>query len=229
MPDQVVGYVCLVRLHHLERLLWEWKARRTTGTFPYNSYKTHKRELEYLGGRMAAKLAAAAWSAKHGSPGSLDWGSLLVRAGLDEQRICYQNGKYAASVGITHSGRWAAAIAMPALKVALDLEDAQRRKIAVEAFHRLELQNGDSAELLREYWTLKETVAKLLGVGILGFENEIFSYTHGRQRWIGVVSPRFFLGRALVACRTTPHFSMAIGFDSSGGMYGEGSEMHRPL
>jgi hypothetical protein len=229
MPDQVVGYVCLVRLQRLERLLREWKARQTAGILQSDSYRTPKRELEYLGGRMAAKLAAAAWLAKHGSPGSLDWGSLLVCAGPDEQRVCYQNGKYAASVGITHSGRWAAAIAMPGPKVALDLEDAQRRRISAEAFHRLELQNGASAELLREYWTLKETVAKLSGIGILGFENEIFCYTYGSQRWIGVVSPRFFLGRARVACRTTPHFSMAIGFDSSGGMYGAGSEMHRPL
>jgi len=229
MPDQVLGYVCLVRLQRLERFLSEWKAKQTIGIFRSNSYKTHKRELEYLGGRMAAKLAAAAWSGKHGSSGSLDWGSLLVCAGPDEQRVCYQNGKYAASVGITHSGRWAAAIAMPGPKVALDLEDAQRRRIAAEAFHWLELQNRASAELLREYWTLKETVAKLSGIGILGFENEIFSYTYGSQRWIGVVSPRFFLGQALVVCRTTPHFSMAIGFDSSGGMYGARGEMHSPL
>jgi hypothetical protein len=215
MPDQVVGYVCLVRLQHLEKLLCEWKAKQSTGTFRSNSYKTHKRELEYLGGRMAAKLAAAAWSAKHGSPGSLDWDSLLVCAGPDEQRVCYQNGKYAASVGITHSGRWAAAIAMPGPKVALDLEDAQRRRITAEAFHRLEIKNGTSAELLREYWTLKETVAKLSGKGILGFENEIFSYTHDRQRWIGVVSPRFITRGVVVVSRTTPHFSMAIGFDSS--------------
>ena len=164
---------------------------------------------------MAAKLAVAAWLAKHGSPGGLDWGSLLVCAGPDEQRICYQNGKYAASVGITHSGRWAAAIAMPGTKVALDLEDAQRRRIAAEAFHRLEVQNGASAESLREYWTLKETVAKLSGKGILGFENEIFTYTHDNQRWIGVVSPGFFTGHVVVASRTTPHFSMALGFGSS--------------
>jgi hypothetical protein len=215
MPAQVVGYVCLVRLQYLERLLWEWKAKQPTGTFRSDSYKTYKRHLEYLGGRMAAKLAASAWLAKHGSPGRLDWGSLLVCTGPDEQRVCYQNGKYAASVGITHSGRWAAAIAAPGPKVAIDLEDAQRRRIAAEAFHPLELQNGASAELLREYWTLKETVAKLSGIGIIGFENEIFSYTHCSQRWIGVLSPGFFRGRALLMCRTTPHFSMAIGFDSS--------------
>ena len=215
MPDSIVGYVCLVRLQHLERLLREWKAKQPSGTIRSNSYKTYKRDLEYLGGRMAAKLAAAAWLAKHGGPGSLAWGSLLVCTGPDEQRVCYQNGKYAGSVGITHSGRWAAAIAMPGPKVALDLEDAQRRRIAAEAFHRLEVQNGASAELLREYWTLKETVAKLSGKGILGFENEIFSYTHGNQRWIGVTSPGFFTQRVVVVSRTTPHFSMAIGFDSS--------------
>jgi phosphopantetheinyl transferase (holo-ACP synthase) len=174
MPDSIVGYVCLVRLQHLEGLLREWKARQPSGVSRSDSYKTHKRELEYLGGRMAAKLAAAAWLAKQANHGRLDWESLLVCAGPDEQRVCYQDSKYAASIGITHSGRWAAAIAMPGQKVALDLEDAQRRRIAPEAFHRLEVQNGTSAESLREYWTLKETVAKLSGKGILGFENEIF-------------------------------------------------------
>jgi phosphopantetheinyl transferase len=215
MRGPVLAYVCLVRLQHLEKLLTEWKARQATGPVPAKTYKTQKRELEYLGGRMAAKVAAAAWVAKRGGLGTADWGSYLVRAGADEQRVCYQDGKYAASIGITHSGRWAAAIAIPGRRVAMDLEDAHGRRIAAEAFHKLELQNGASAEMLREYWTLKETVAKLSGKGILGFENEIVSYTHDSRRWIGVLSAEFFAAHALVAACTNQHFSVAIGFDSS--------------
>lgn len=45
--------------------------------------------------------------------------------------------------------------------------------------------------------------ASLSGKGILGFENEIFSYTHDSRRWIGVVSLGFFTGRIVLVSRTT--------------------------
>lgn len=214
MQSWLLGYVCLVRLERLAQLLPQPGTREICRLLPARGAQwSGKRQLEYLGGRMAAKVAAAA-SYPLSATTTAGWPAFVIRTDIDEQRICEMNGKYAASVGITHSGRWAAAVAVAAGRVALDLEDLQAKEIVGHAFHSLERQQVSSPELFRELWTLKETVAKLSGKGILGYENEILTFNHGRKRWIGVLFPGFLAGHPLVAVHTNRHFSVSVGLDS---------------
>lgn len=148
-----------------------------------------KRRREWLGGRIAAKRAVQAWS--DGRLGPLDVRIEPDGDGPTRGRPRVRADGPAPHIGITHSGRWALALAAPR-PVGIDIERIRRFP---EALSRSAFSADERARIARSplpapvatalWWTCKEALLKAIGRGIHGYLRavEIVDWQAGAFAW----------------------------------------------
>lgn len=189
-----LGHIALIRLAPLARAL-----RASSGAaYAFLSGReielwercvTAKRQAEFLGGRIAAKLAvnlhraASDLAIKHWSQVEI-----YARPGIAPSCRCDDGACY--SVSISHAANSAIAIASTSDRaVAIDVEDSQSRvRSMTEMFHVAERSGIRDLDDACARWTLKEVCAKLAGTGLRGRPHEIATCLIGERLVIVVPS-----------------------------------------
>jgi phosphopantetheinyl transferase len=129
-----------------------------------------KRRVEWLAGRLAAKIAFARYCQAGGQPGHPGRVSVLN----DRQRAPYLAGLPGLWLSISHSHAYAVAI-LARRRVGVDLEKIEPRHpdlpdqfFSPEEQERVEQESGPAGkkdELVTLYWTRKEAVSKVVQRG----------------------------------------------------------------
>jgi phosphopantetheinyl transferase (holo-ACP synthase) len=146
---------------------------------------TRKREIEFLGGRLAGKLAASAWRRLSGRSW-LDWNFLDIHADIDGTRICEHDDGASHPISISHTRAVAVALVSPVnVFVGIDLEgpDSHVRQTN-DLFHEIELKQIDSSTEARLRWTIKEAFGKLTGKGIFGYARSLITTNCFDRLWL---------------------------------------------
>jgi holo-[acyl-carrier protein] synthase len=122
-----------------------------------------RRRLEFLGGRLAAKLAVNRLRLSMGEPALR--GIDVIRS-KDGRPVVRSTDGFTPGVSISHTHKWAVALAVPGhLRCGIDIEDAASRvRLSCDYFHGAEIEIASSIGPKR-HWVLKEAVAKLEGRG----------------------------------------------------------------
>lgn len=128
----------------------------------YKAFKIDKRKREWLGGRYALKKLACDFF-------NFDIKYMEVKNLPSGQPVLLVPGGTKLPVSITHSGTYAAAaIALTGQAIGLDIEIIEQRSPAwiKQCFDKREI-SSKSAPFLTELWAKKESILKLLQIGLV--------------------------------------------------------------
>jgi phosphopantetheinyl transferase (holo-ACP synthase) len=154
----------------------------------YASLVASKRRRDWLGGRLAAKLALAAELDSIGVRRPLN--GIVIGNDLDgvpTWRLLKPGDVPAWPISISHSaGLAAAAVHTGAARLGIDLEKVENRDPAwLEiAFHPDERGETATPEAATRLWTVKEAALKVLGLGLRADLWDV-RCEHGRVRLLG--------------------------------------------
>jgi hypothetical protein len=145
---------------------------------------TLKRWTEFIGGRLAAKLAFLADTNKYTSSCSLLSLVDIPPSEASAPQIYYQ-GMPVGSVSISHSGRWAVGLFSSRGRVALDIEDSDWHGAAnQDYFSKYELPHIKDEYDARVRWTVKECCFKLVNVPGFDLIENAITICHDSQKWV---------------------------------------------
>ena len=145
---------------------------------------TLKRHTEFIGGRLAAKLAFSVAAKKYtGSCPSLS--SLdIPPAEASAPRIYYQ-GIPVGNASISHSGRWAVGFFSFLGRVAVDVEDSiWSGRANQHYFSQVELPQICTEYDARVRWTLKECCFKLAKIPGFDLIQNAVTFCDGARNWV---------------------------------------------
>lgn len=188
----VIGYAAFVKLAPVVKLLS--RESFLTGEFFAARERelwlrclTRKRKVEYIGGRLAGKIAANVFRLKRGET-ACGWNEIDIFPRADNRPVCRHFDGLEHEISISHSNGFAGAIVVSESDaVAIDIENTVSRKLPISAmFSESEINQMESSEDAWRRWTIKEAYCKLTGKGILGWEKELFTYKMQNRLWLAV-------------------------------------------
>lgn len=148
-------------------------ARRALAPAEYADYltlKLQKRRIEWLSGRLAAKITATKLCRMLGKNNS--WNDLIILS--DDARAPYLAEQPQWTLSISHSGEFAVAV-MSERRIGVDLEKIVDHPSALADYFCCEEEQAELAHwqpepsvwnrLLMQFWTRKEAVAKFAKLG----------------------------------------------------------------
>jgi len=200
---QVLGYFARVSLQAIRRVLAmtpdaldellgpsEREARKRCVTL--------KRRTEFVGGRLAAKLAFMAAKKEH-MRACTSFCLLDIPPADGRGPKIYYLGARVGNVSISHSGRWAAGLFYCLGAASIDIEDSVWNSKANEHFFsEFELPYIVSEKDARIRWTLKECCLKLANLPSFEFHSAI-TICNGAKKWVAVTGHPDALQDALLA------------------------------
>lgn len=171
-----------------------------------------KRKIEFLGGRLAGKLAANLYRLQSKlAPQPLN--AIDIYPETNGAPVCEHSDGVLHPISISHSNGWAGAlVSVKGRPVSLDIEGPQSRvRPMVDMFHEAELAQIRGVEDARLRWVIKEAYGKLTGEGILGRTDELVTIRMSNRMWLAV--PRANVPKATVMLAGGRHasLSMAVG------------------
>lgn len=155
---------------------------------PWSGFRREKRRVEWLGGRLAAKWAAAGFLKRSAA----DWRNLVIRTEKDGRPYLATKGKAVTPcISISHSGPLAAALAAN-FPCGLDIQQPRAKIHTVKelfAFpeeetllHAILPNSFTQTEELSLLWAAKEAVRKMVRIApLLGFQEIRFAAGQGGQ------------------------------------------------
>ena len=212
---EVVGYATLLHLPTLSALVQKsyLDVEQLLGMAEkarWHQCATSKRRLEFLGGRLAAKVADRVARGRGSSPRFV-WSDVQILSDPDGRPYRELRDGSRAQVTISHSGAWVIAVVGSASRtLAVDLEDAKLTRIGREHLHPLEQFQIRTTEDARLRWCVKEACAKFSGVGIQGYELDIVVLGFEGRLWVGLNRSHWLFGSAILAASHLPCFALAL-------------------
>lgn len=181
---------------------------------------TQKRQAEFIGGRIAVKLAfVIGLRQSHGTEVSFSSIDVPAKRGLV---TLYLRGRAMATASISHSGRWAVAFVPTSGIGAIDAEDdIWQGKTVQECFSPYEWKHIESQHDARTCWTLKECCAKLFGRSNFDLINDVVVWRSGPQRWIAIRQDQPPSDAAVIGTFTWGSLSVSIGISPQYGVMQE--------
>lgn len=148
---------------------------------------TSKRQVEFLGGRFAGKLAALMGRLAAGFE-LLNWRDVEILPTSNSPPVCRHADQLCHPVSISHTKHLALAVAsLSACQIGVDIEEnGWRNYRLMDMFSRVELSQIHDPETARLRWTLKEMYGKLTGTGVLGHIHDLHTLSHENSLWLGV-------------------------------------------
>ena len=148
---------------------------------------TRKRQVEFLGGRLAGKLAALMGRLSAGYE-LLNWRDVEILPIGNEAPVCRHADQLCHPVSISHTKHLALAVAsLSASQIGVDIEENSWRDYRLmDMFSRVELSQINDPQTARVRWTLKEMYGKLTGTGVLGHIHDLHALSHENSLWLGV-------------------------------------------
>lgn len=192
MMNNVAGYAAFVRLSPIAGLLS--RESFLTGEFfapreleLWARCLTQKRKIEYVGGRLAGKIAANIYRLNRGR-NPCGWNSIDIFPQADNRPVCLHRDGLRHAISISHSNGRATALVIPESdSVGIDIENTVSRKLPVSAmFSEIEIGQLENRDDAWRRWTIKEAYCKLTGEGILGWEKELITYKMQNRLWLAV-------------------------------------------
>jgi phosphopantetheinyl transferase (holo-ACP synthase) len=156
---------------------------------------TEKRRTEFLGGRIAGKLAVNVCRVSN----HLSWlrwhdVDIVARDGGMPEAHCGDGVVWQVSVAHCRSTAMACATTRNH-EVGIDIEDGQTSvRPYPEMFNLAELHQIGTVEAARQRWVLKEACGKLSGKGILSHVQDVYTYRFLGQLWM--IMPSEFVASA---------------------------------
>ena len=180
----------------------------------WNRCATEKRKIEFLGGRLAAKVAGNVYRLSIGLD-TCRWNQIDVFPGDDNTMLCHHFDLVRHSISISHSQEFAAAAIFPgADRVGIDIENIDFSRRALNAlFVEPELKQISLLQDARQRWTIKETYGKLTGEGIIGYEKQLFTYLYQNRLFLIVLSELNLQGSVFLASGSSKSLAITIGFN----------------
>ena len=148
---------------------------------------TEKRRVEFLGGRVAGKLAALMDRLAAGFE-PLNWRDVEILPTAGGVPVCRHADQLCHPVSISHTKHFALAVAsLSACQVSVDMEENNWRDYPLpDMFSTVELSQIADPQTARLRWTLKEMYGKLTGRGVLGYTHSVHTLSHENSLWLGV-------------------------------------------
>ena len=148
---------------------------------------TRKRQVEFLGGRFAGKLAALMGRLAAGFE-LLNWRNVEILPIGNGVPVCRHVDQLCHPVSISHTKHLALAVAsLSACQVGVDIEENNWRDYPlIDMFSPLERSQITDPQTARLRWTLKEMYGKLTGSGVLGHTHDLHTLKHENSLWLGV-------------------------------------------
>ncbi|HEX8369378.1 MAG TPA: 4'-phosphopantetheinyl transferase superfamily protein [Pyrinomonadaceae bacterium] len=215
----VIGYGTFVRLAPVVNLLS--RESFLTGEFFGAREKelwarclTRKRKVEYIGGRLAAKIVANIYRLNRGRS-ACRWREIDIFPQADNRPVCRHYDGLEHAISISHSNGWAAALVVPESdRVAIDIENTDSRKLPIPAmFGEAEINQLESPQDAWRRWTIKEAYCKLTGKGILGWEKELITYKMQTRLWLAIPFQMSFAEKRFLASGSCSSIMISIGFN----------------
>jgi len=188
----VLGYAALIRLAPLRDVIED--GLDPVGTFLgpreedlWVRCVTQKRKVEFLGGRIAGKLAANMYRVAAGTfPKS--WNAVEIFPQGNGRPVCEHDDGLRHSISISHSSSWALAlVSSDRSTVAVDIEDSHSRvRPMADMFHEVEISQIRTLKDARLRWTLKEVYGKLTGWGVQGLTRDIITLRLADGLWLAI-------------------------------------------
>jgi phosphopantetheinyl transferase (holo-ACP synthase) len=179
---------------------------------------TRKRRIEFLGGRIAGKLAAnVCRMAASMSP--RPWNAIEIYPQENGAPLCKYDDGSSQRISISHSRNWAMALACPYDQaVAIDVEDpGSCIRLQGDMFHEVELSGIRDLAEARVIWTLKEVCGKLTERGLQGRPNEIIAVKLFDRLWLASPPWMNVSPSTILAAGYCGPLAVAVGFESDTG------------
>lgn len=179
---------------------------------------SRKRRIEFLGGRIAGKLAANLSRLAAGMP-ARPWSAIEIYPQDSGAPLCKYDDGSSHRISISHSHNWAMALACCYERaVAIDIEDAASRiQLRDNMFHAVELQSVRDLAEARFIWTLKEVCGKLTQKGLEGRPGDIIAVRLFDRYWLASPSWMNISPSAVLAAGYCGPLAVAVGFASETG------------
>lgn len=219
MMNNVAGYAAFVRLSPIVNLLsnesflnGEFFARRESELWA--RCLTRKRKIEYIGGRLAGKIAANIYRLNRGL-NPCGWNSMDIFPQADNRPVCEHRDGLRHAISISHSNGRATALVVPESdSVAIDIENTASRKLPVSAmFSEAEIAQIENTDDAWRRWTVKEAYCKLTGKGILGWEKELFTYKMQNRLWLAIPFQMSFKEKRFLASGSRSTIMISAAFN----------------
>lgn len=216
----VLGYCALLKLtllenssddlHHnadvflsaMEKELW---ARCVSG----------KRKTEFLGGRIAGKLAANMYRVANGFRPSA-WPAMSIRPQQNGRPVCQHADGLSHPLSISHTHKYALGlVSSEGRQVGADIEDdASLVCPRADMFHDIELAQMQDAGSARLRWTLKEMWGKFTGHGIFNHTHDFITLKHTNRLWLSLPSQWPLAGTEILAAGHLGELAVSVGFET---------------
>lgn len=183
---------------------------------------TRKRQAEFIGGRIAVKLAfAIGLRESSGTEVSFSCMDIPAKRGMV---TLYLRGRPMATASVSHSGRWAVAFVPTTGIAAIDVEDnIWQGRTLQECFSPHEWKDIGSQDDARTCWTLKECYAKLFDGSNFDLINDAVVWRSGIQRWIAIRQDHSLSEETAMGIFTWGSLSVCIGLSPKSGVVSETS------
>lgn len=176
---------------------------------------TRKRQVEFLGGRFAGKLAALMGRLAAGLE-LLNWRDIEILPIGDGVPVCRHADQLCHPVSISHTKHLALAVAsLSACQVGVDIEENSWHDYPlIDMFSRFELSQITDPQTARLRWTLKEMYGKLTGSGVLGHIHNLHTLSHENSLWLGVSATSLPVRPVMLATGHWRTLAVSIGVSS---------------
>lgn len=212
---EILGFALLVRLPVLEALLGtsmiEPNALLSSVELQlWTRQVTKKRRLEFLAGRIAAKLVQRI-AQRRPITNPRDWVEMRILPDSFGRPLYMDREESRHSLGISHSGMWAiAATGVNGRLTSVDLEDSCLARVGDQHLHPLERFQVSDLDDMRLRWCIKEACAKFTGIGIIGFERDVVVLSLEGRLWAGLCRSHILLRPAFLTSANLSRFSVAF-------------------
>lgn len=189
-PKAVLGYYVSLNLAPVATLLDAEDARLNELLSPleleiWSRVTARKRQIDLLGGRLAAKLAVNSYRLARGLAPA-PWAEISIGRASNGRPYVHAPQGPQPLPSISHSGgRVLALVGAPGWLPAVDHERRDSRlRLAEDFFHPAELGQIRDFDDARTRWTLKEVCGKLSGDGIVGRTHAVLAIRHRGSLWV---------------------------------------------
>jgi len=174
-------------------------------------FVTLKRRTEFLGGRVAAKLAYLAGK-KGGTRNFISLSCLDIPLTPGPFPTIYCRGRATATASISHSGRWAVSFVSRCGKGVVDVEDdlwgGRSLDHYFSAFELGQIHNKNDARIR---WTLKESCLKLANDPEFDLLMDTTTILDSADRWLVATKHRRLLNGGMLGTFEWGDLAVAIG------------------
>jgi phosphopantetheinyl transferase (holo-ACP synthase) len=176
---------------------------------------TGKRRTEFLGGRIAGKLAANLYRLANGL-GTSAWTAMSICPQENGRPVCQHDDGLSHPLSLSHTHKYALGLVSSAgHQVGVDIEDdASHVRPRADMFHDVELAQMQDTENARLRWTLKETWCKLAADGIFRHTHDFITLKHADNMWLSVPSRWSLTGAEILAAGHIGALTVSMGFQS---------------